>query len=224
MTCRYMTRAQIEEWADNLNRRYRPERLIKPSEPDIYDIPDLLGARISWDHLTPDRSILGVTTFGNVELWIWPEGYYQKGKLPELKRFRKGTIIIDNSLANSFLPRDKHIENFTVAHECFHFDNHQSFFENIGQSISSFQANYLAQQQDEQNPIHILERHANYGSAAFMMPRMAVINGASDILGYRYVPIQFSDDLKCDIEKLGTLFGVNYQPMKYRLQQLKIIQ
>ena len=43
--------AQLEELADNLNRRYDAGRLKKPSRIDVYDIVDLLGARLAFEYL-----------------------------------------------------------------------------------------------------------------------------------------------------------------------------
>jgi len=66
------THKQLDDLADDLNRRYDAERLKKPSQVDVYDIVDLLGARLSFEYLSPDRTFLGATIFRDGVLYVWP--------------------------------------------------------------------------------------------------------------------------------------------------------
>ena len=47
---------------------------------------------------------------------------YVPGMLPTEKLFYGGTIIVDRDLNESKDEEDHFVENFTVIHECFHFD------------------------------------------------------------------------------------------------------
>jgi hypothetical protein len=62
--------AHLETFADELNKRYDPRRLTQPRDVDVFDIVDMLGARLAIDYLSPDRSLLGATTYKDGTLWI----------------------------------------------------------------------------------------------------------------------------------------------------------
>ena len=129
---------QLEAFANDLNKRYDASRLITPKQIDVYDIVDLLGARLAFEYLSPDRTYLGATLFHNGTLWIWPNNPYVDGMMPTQKYFHEGTIIIDRDLNESSSEQDKFTENYTVIHECFHFDKHQKSFRHAGHMSKSF--------------------------------------------------------------------------------------
>ena len=138
MFYRRYSHAQLEELADGLNRRYQAERLKKPSQIDVYDIVDLLGARLAFEYLSPDRTYLGATTFSDGLLYVWPGNPYVKGMMPAKKMFYGGTIIIDRDLNESLEEQDHFTENFTVIHECFHHAKHQASFKHSYHMSRSF--------------------------------------------------------------------------------------
>lgn len=215
--------AQLEELADNLNRRYDAERLKRPARIDVYDVVDLLGARLAFEYLSPDRTYLGATIFRNGSLYVWPGNPYVKNMMPKEKLFYGGTIIIDRDLNESTKEQDRFSENFTVIHECFHYAKHQSSFRQSGHMSRSF-SDYGKKQVDKKDALFWIEHQANYSAAAFLMPRNAVEYGARHLLHYRGKPLPFGFDIKDDIKELGNRFGVNYSPIVYRLQTLNILK
>ena len=215
--------AQLEELADNLNRRYDAERLKRPARIDVYDVVDLLGARLAFEYLSPDRTYLGATIFRNGSLYVWPGNPYVKNMTPKEKLFYGGTIIIDRDLNESTKEQDRFSENFTVIHECFHYAKHQSSFRQSGHMSRSF-SDYGKKQVDKKDALFWIEHQANYSAAAFLMPRNAVEYGARHLLHYRGKPLPFGFDIKDDIKELGNRFGVNYSPIVYRLQTLNILE
>ena len=214
---------QLDNFADELNRRYDASRLSKPSQVDVYDIVDLLGARLAFEYLSPDRTFLGATIFRDGVLYVWPGNPYVKGMVPDEKLFFGGTIIIDRDLNESNKEQDHFTENFTVMHECFHFDKHQSSFKHSGHMSRSF-TSYGQKQTDKKDALFWIEHQANYAAAAFLMPREAVEYGARRFLYYRDQPIPFVYGIKDDIKELGRQFGVNYSPMVFRLQSLGFLE
>ena len=222
MIIRHYTHAQLENLANDLNQRYDARRLKTPSQIDVYDIVDLLGARLSFEYLSPDRTILGATVFRDALLPVWPGNPYVDGMMPTEKRFYKGTIIIDRSLNESTKKRDTFSENFTVMHECFHFKRHSQYFQNNGYVLTRF-TEYALKQKDNTDSLSRIEHQANYAAAAFLMPSAAVEYGARRWLQYRRTPLPFGYGIKDDIKELGYRFGVNYTPMVYRLQNLGIL-
>ena len=214
---------QLEQLAEDLNRRYDSHRLKEPSPVDVYDIVDLLGARLSFEYLSPDRTYLGATIFRTGYVYIWPGNPFVKGMMPTEKLFYGGTIIIDRNLNESAREQDHFSENFTVIHECFHYDKHQASFKHSGHMSRSL-SEYGKKQTDKRDALYWIEHQANYASAAFLMPRDAVLLGAKRVLHYRDRPLPFGYGIKDDIQELGRQFGVNYTPMMYRLQALGMLK
>ena len=214
---------QLEQFAEDLNRRYDAGRLREPSQVDVYDIVDLLGARLSFEYLSPDRTYLGATLFRPGYLYVWPGNPYIEGMMPTKKLFYGGTIIIDRDLNESNKEQDHFSENFTVMHECFHFDKHQASFKHSGHMSRSF-SGYGQRQTKTRDALYHIEHQANYSAAAFLMPHEAVKNGARHLLHYRDSPLPFGYGIIDDIKELGYRFGVNYSPMVYRLQSLGILE
>ena len=214
---------QLESFADDLNRKYDATRLTTPKQVDVYDIVDLLGARLAFEYLSPDRSYLGATLFHPGTLWVWPGNPYVQGMMPARKYFHSDTIIIDRDLSESRSEQDRFTENYTVMHECFHFDKHRKSFRHAGHMSRSL-SEYVKAQMDKNSPLYHIERQANYATAAFLMPRKAVIVAAKEVLRYNgRTPLAFGYGIKPKIKEVGRLFGVNYSPMSYRLQELAIL-
>ncbi|MGN0557747.1 MAG: ImmA/IrrE family metallo-endopeptidase, partial [Acutalibacteraceae bacterium] len=108
-------------------------------------------------------------------------------------------------------------------HECFHFDKHQKSFGHAGHMSKSL-SGYEKDQSDRNSALYHIERQANYAAAVFLMPREAVKLAAKEVLNYDgQHRLAFGYDIKPKIKEVGRLFGVNYSPMCYRLQELEIL-
>lgn len=215
---------QLEAMADDLNRRYDSSRLKRPKTVDVYDLIDMLGARIAFEYLSPDRTYLGVTLFKPSLLYVWPGNPYKEGMLPTTKMFYGGTIIIDRDLNEGKSEQDHFAENFTVMHECFHFCRHRAEFQHITHLPMSF-SSYSKNQSNKKSVLYRIERQANYAAAAFLMPRGAVIYAAKKMLGYREngQRVSFGYKTKDTIKEMGRQFGTNYSPMAFRLQEIGVL-
>ena len=214
--------AQLEAMADELNRKHDEKRLTIPGQVDVYDIVDLLRARVAFEYLTPDRTYLGATLFRPGTLYVWPGNPYKPGMMPKKKLFYGGTIIIDRDLNEGCTEQDHFTENFTVIHECFHFAKHQASFED-SVHMSRFFTSYGSFQVDKSSAIYKIERQANYSAAAFLMPREATIAAAREYINYRDRRLPFGYNIKPAIKEMGRIFGVNYSPMLFRLQEMNIV-
>lgn len=74
--------------------------------------------------------------------------------------------------------------------------------------------------------IDIIEYQANFCAAAFLMPRKAVIDTFSEVLGVTVKEqdlLSINYDVNRAIGSTAKLFGVNYSALKYRLRSLKIL-
>ena len=212
--------AQIQALADDLNKRYNPNRLTKAMPVDVFDIVDLLGARLAFEYLSPDRSYLGATTFADGTLWIWPGNPFTSEMRPERKFFKKGTIIIDADLDSGNTQQDRFTENYTVIHECFHFSKHEPCFRHQAH-LSKNADDYRRGQNQPNSALYNIERQANYAAAAFLMPREAITNAFRERCTGE--PFPFCYEVKPFIKEIGELFGVNYTPVVYRLQELGLL-
>lgn len=211
----------IEEKAENINKVYDAKRLIMPTIIDIYDLADAIGARLVFDYISPDQTFLGATVFQTGYIWVWPGNPYTKGMKPKKQFFYENTIIIDRGLEESKVEIDCNIENFTVAHEAFHFFYHKDFFGDgchMSRPITHYREEIV-----NNDVLGRIEVEANYGAAAFLMPREVVYKTARRMLGYKNKRLAFGYPIKDDIKEMGRLFGVNYSPMVYRLQKLDIL-
>ena len=169
--------SQLEAMADELNRKYDSRRLKKPMPVDVYDIVDMLDARIAFEYLSPDRTYLGATIFKDGSIFVWPGNPFKKGMLPKEKLFYAGTIIIDRDLNESNSEQDHFVENYTVMHECFHFDKHRESFKHSGH-FSKSMSEYNKGSLDKNSALYKIERQADYAAATFLMPREATYRAA----------------------------------------------
>ena len=72
----------------------------------------------------------------------------------------------------------------------------------------------------------VIEYQANYCAAAFLMPREAATAEFLKTMGLRSsppAPLPKTYDVDQAISELAEKFSVNYTPMKYRLQELKLV-
>ncbi len=218
---KYYSHEKMEEFANELNKEYGARRLIRPSEIDPYDLVDLVGARLSFQYISPDNSYIGATVFEDMVLPVWPERPYYDGLKPEFKFFHKNTIIVDKDLAEATTKQDRYRYNFTVVHECFHLRKHRYYFQNgAHRSTGGYRKYGLEETKSELDKI---EEQANYMTAAFLMPRGATLRLARTMLGYRGETIPFGYPIKENLSIMASRFGVNYTPMVYRLQALEIL-
>ena len=226
----FYSKLELEEMADNINLNFFPERYLTPKALDAYDLLDALGCEVDWKYLSPDDSILGATFFDDGYWYIWPSGKYKSGDTYQIEFFRKGTIVINQILLDTKNQKDKASENYIVCHECAHWIKDQHFFmmhpeENVLQVCkkNNFEVTWW---NGNTSDTEIIERQTNYLAAAILMPRYAVREAFLKISRYKELPdkpIEFKNYMKAWISTLSKMFGVNFNPMKYRLYDLEIL-
>lgn len=219
--------SQLDSFGDELNRRFDSSRLQDAKNLDVYDVVEFIGCTPDWKYITPDQSILGMTVFETTSFYEWDKPTYIKGDLPKEILLEKGTILIDRTL-NEGNRQSQLVENFTVIHECFHWLMHKKYFElpDVGIIQWCTEECILRENLIQNDIIRILEHQANRCAASFLMPRKAVTNVFMNIARMKNIPQQ-PKPLQCMkkyIAETAKLFGVNFNPMKYRLQELGFIQ
>lgn len=231
------SKTQLEAKADELNKEFDKERLIRAKPIDVYDVVDFIGCTPDWIYLSPDQSILGLTAYNNGYYYAWipleeadekpPEKIIFNGMFPKKTPVEKGTIIIDRSISEG---SNRGIENFSCIHECFHQRLHPRCFMNRSANYQHFckKKAFRAETGDRSNlsAIEIIEFQANYCAAAFLMPKEAATAEFVKQMGLSSatnIPVPRTADVDNVISVLAEKFSVNYTPMKYRLQELNLV-
>ena len=227
MNVKTYTSAQLEEFAQAKRREFFGYRPQKNSSIDVYDFVDFVGCEPDWKYITPDQSILGCVCFCNTTLPTWEDYVNKRSKMPEFIEFSRGTIIIDQALNEG---KDRGKENYTVVHECFHWLLHQYYFsENDSDACHTCGNDFLSifGCSEDDTAINIIEWQANYAAACFLMPQEEVTQVFMHIARLKRFPqqpLEMKSWMNAYIAKTAKQFGVNFNPMKYRLQELKLIQ
>ena len=224
------TKEKLEELADSINKEYFPARLTSASPLDCYDLLEALGCEVEWRYISPDDSILGATFFYDGYWYIWPDGTFHKGDMFATEFFPKGTILINQRVLDSKAKTARGSENFIVGHECAHWIKDQEYFKTHAEKDvfhvckkNDFGSTWWNNSMSE---IEIIERQTNYLDAAILMPRDVIRSEFFRISRYKNIPsqqLEFKNYMKKWIAVLSQEFGVNFNPVKYRLQDLGII-
>lgn len=223
------TNEYLENLADTINRDFFPERLSTPSVLDGYDLLEAIGCDYEWKYISPDDSIMGITFFGDGRWPIWPKASYTKGDLPSYELFRTGTVVINQRLLDSKKKGADCSERFVVTHEASHWIKDKRYFEEHPDSIAhtcsrnDFGKTYW---NSNMTDLEIIERQANYLSAAIHMPRDLIKDSFFKAGRYKNIPheaIEFQPYMKAWVAKIAPQFGMNFNPIIYRLKDLNVI-
>ena len=219
---------ELELMADKINNEYFPERLEKPILLDPYDLLDKLGCSYNWKYIAPDKSILGMTFFDNGVWYIWPSGKYKDGDKCSTEFFPKQTILINQTVLDG--QKNRYEENFIVAHEAGHWIKDKDFFKNNPDSVShickknDMEKTYWSQGMTE---LEIIELQTNYLGAAILMPRDVLKAEFFRLLRYKNIPqspLKLQKFMYGAIYTLSKTFNVNFNPVKYRLMDIGVLE
>lgn len=223
------TRENLEQLADKINMEFFPKRLSTPSALDVYDLLEALGCEYEWKYISPDDTIMGMTFFADGYWYIWPKGHYSTGDKPNTEVFKKGTILINQRLLDSKSKKIACSEKFIVTHEAAHWIKDKSYFKNHPNNImqTCYKNDFdITIWNNNMNELEIIERQANYLGAAIHMPRDILIETFFKVGRYKHIPdepIMFMPYMKGWVAKIADMYGLNFNPVKYRLKDLNII-
>lgn len=173
-------------------------------------------------------SCLGWCFFADGGFLIWDKGTYEKGDFPHWEPFKRGTIVINNLLLEKKKYRKKEI--FVCLRELCHWAKDQNYFnghsENIVQICDSKSIG-KTDWYDAMSDRDLIERQTNYMCAATLMPKSVVKNSFFKLMRFKTIPnepIEYKAYMKKHIATLANSFGINFNPVLYRLFDLKILQ
>lgn len=218
----------LEQQAEEINKKFFPERLKKPLALDPYDLIDALGCSVEWKYISPNKDILGLTFFGDGHWYIWPTGKDTDGEKLYKEMFQKGTVVINQTVLDS--QKNKKEENFIVTHEAGHWIKDREYFEkNDAESVAlvceknDFEKTFWNKSMSE---LEVIERQTNYLAAAILMPRAVLKKEFFRLARWKTIPdspIEFKDYMKGPIGVLSKIFDVNFNPVKYRLKDIGVL-
>ena len=146
-----LSRAQIDDEAENFLIKYRPDALKKATKLDLESIIENdLNLEIDYQNLDERHQILGAT--------IFKDGYmnvYNNGK-QELKKFRKNTMVFDIDLSEDYKKEGRFL--FTLAHEIGHWVLHRKHFFEDEQQQNLFE---MLGDENKENCIVCVKRNEN---------------------------------------------------------------
>ncbi|MCR5308045.1 MAG: ImmA/IrrE family metallo-endopeptidase [bacterium] len=221
------SRESLEKKADEINEKYYPDRLNNVVKLDPYDMVEKMGLDVEWNYLSPNMKILGMIFFDDGVWPIWDDDNYKIGKEPKFKSFKKGTIVINTILTDK---KYKCKEVFDCTHEISHWIKDKSYFESHPTDYihvcksEDFEKTYWSNGMSE---LDIIERQTNYLAAAILMPRDLIKKEFFKRLRYKNIPdgtIKYETYMKKVINELAKEFGLNYNPVLYRLYDLNILE
>ena len=170
-----LTRAYIEGIADRILKAYMNLPEIKGNE--IYRIdPELLltrvlGLKIEYAHLSLDGTVLGMTSFGEVEVEVYDEAdeeYYLclDGK----------TVVVDQELLMDTTKKGR--KNFTTLHEGAHQAFKMLFPKEYGAGTKAAELHFYTANSECKKPISDWEEwQANTLAGALLLPADLVKRG-----------------------------------------------
>lgn len=217
----------LEKWADSINKKYYPDRLSKIIKLDPYDLIDKLNLEVDWKYISPNTQILGMIFFDDGIWAIWDDENYRLSNEPSFKHFKKGTIVINSILLDKKM---KEKELFDCTHEITHWIKDNDYFKSHTIDCfhickyDDFEKTYWNNQMTE---LDIIERQTNYMNAAILMPRDLIKKEFFSRLRYKKIPdeaIEYKPFMKKVIGELAKEFGLNFNPVLYRLYDLNILK
>lgn len=200
-------KSDIEETAELYLGDFNSKILEEPMPTPIEEfLENYLHLEMDYADITPDVSVLGLTTFDNGILTV----YYTENNRDKDIQVKKGTVIIDNLL---LLDEREGRYRFTCGHEGGHWICHKEMFKS-----NENQFNILDMLNDKKaKSVKCLKRNfENYSFkiAADNILKEAGIDDNYIILGQDFETDEFAYEIPREISKV---FNVSMQAASIRL-------
>lgn len=223
----YLSRKNIEDYASEVMKQYKPECLHIPQSIDVYDfMENFMELETDYKNLSPDQSVLGLTSFSDGIYYVWNDDRTRQYPIEVKNR----TVILENSLLDS---NHDGRERFTVMHECSHQILHSDCFteavnlSNIG-LLSCAKRDIESAKKKLVTSRDWIEWQANAMAAAMLMPAEMVKQLFYEMMEVTRKtskhPYGLTLGLDLMIFDMSDVFKVSHTAMKIRLVQLCLIK
>lgn len=219
-----LSRSYIETIANNILAEYMklPELTgirIYRIEPEIL-LTKVLGLNIENAHLSMDGSILGLTSFSDVEVEIYDETDMETFLFLDGK-----TIVIEKELATDVSKRGRY--NFTAMHEGSHQIFKRLFPNDYGASQSTEELHFHTYNSEKNKPIMDWEEwQANALASSLLLPETLIKQGMFIVgLGDKVYSIhKYNREVYERFCNLADFLGSSKQALAIRMKQLGLLE
>lgn len=219
----YLSRKGIEEIAQRAVAAYKKLPVFKGKqlrrvEPEIF-VRDLLGLTIEYHSLSPDGSILGATSCGQIGIPIFddptsPDYCFLDGK----------TVLIERALVSEGANRGRY--NFSLMHEASHQILGMISAGSFKRNASGDRIRYYAEIRSPEDD-YWEEWRANTLASAILMPAEMVCANLKEFgLGERVQVLNgtFAPKEYAYFCEMAEYMGVSHQALSIRLSQLGLLE
>ena len=220
-----LTRVYIEGIADRILKAYMNLPEIKGAE--IYRIdPELLltrvlGLKIEYAHLSLDGTVLGMTSFGEVEVEVYDEADGEYFLCLDGK-----TVVIDRGLIADTTKKGR--SNFTTLHEGAHQAFNMLLPKEYGVGAKAAELHFYTANSECKKPISDWEEwQANTLAGALLLPEDIVKKGMFLFgLGDKIKILNkiYSRETYDKFAALADFLGSSKKALAIRMKQLKLLE
>lgn len=207
--------AQIENAVENYLRECHPEILLYPQCVPIEEWIESneFGFKLEMRDIAYPQA-KGITAFSKMVIWSIDSETKKLQPIP----IENSTIVVDES-------RPPVEIRFTAAHEVIHIKMHPYYFMHHSNAIAA-SSNIVSISSYLHKPIWWLERQANYGAGALLMPRITLFLLFKTFFHTTNV-FKLSKNDKTSFDFINTIceiYEVSVSAARIRLVQLNLLE
>lgn len=224
MKLKVLSRKAIEEIATDILTEYR--KLPEIQGRELYNIDTdilltrVLGLNIEYAHLSPDESVLGLTSFDEISVLV-----YDDSDTEYLLCLDGKTVAVEKELLSDIRKRGRC--NFTKAHEGAHQAFKMIFPKDYGVVTTSDPLHFYKKNTDNLKPIQDWEEwQANTLASALLLPNDLVKKGMFYFgLGDKisFVNRYYNQDIYNRFSMLADYLGVSKKALAIRMKYLGLL-
>lgn len=191
--------------------KYFPEMIKLYSNININTILKRINLNLQYNKLSLDQSILGMITFEDETINVYDENIVS----PII--VKSNTIVIDGDIKTEYTDENLR-DNFTIIHECVHYEYHQKYFyfKKISRSNYDFNGIYDNKSiRDEETKT--IEVQANNIASYILMPKQVI---EAEVFLNCINENSTADDLSKAIQNMSSRFNCSISALKLRLNKL----
>lgn len=219
MVC--LSRADLEQISDEIIEAYKasfvPEKRLC-YQVDVMELAQLLGLTVDFQSLSPDCSVLGLTTPTEACITIFDDN----GE-PMMYCLDGNTILVEKKLLH---PKTVGRMHFTVAHEMAHQVLYRKYPEHYSPQQSII-CDYRRSQKPKRQEQDWFEWQADALAAAMLLPKDSILDfmflfGLGEkmkVLSKRYSPNRYESF--CE---MAEAMQVSRTALAYRMEQLGLLE
>jgi len=220
-----LTRNYIESIADRVLTAYRNLPEFKGTQlyridPEIL-LTKVLGLNIEYAHLSLDGTILGLTSFGEVEVEVFDEADMDTFLCLDGK-----TVVVEKELQLDTKMRGR--RNFTMMHECGHQVFKMLFPTEYGAGNKARAVHFYTANSEKKKPIQDWEEwQANTLASAILLPEDLIRQGMFLFgLGERieYLNKIYRKEVYDRFAALADFLGSSKQALAIRMKRLGLLE